>query len=77
MFVLLLIYLSGVVSLYLQNYIMIDVSQETVNDLRQELFSNVQELPVRFFDTTSHGQIMSRFTNDIDNISESLNNSIT
>ncbi|MDI6617737.1 MAG: ABC transporter ATP-binding protein [Clostridiales bacterium] len=77
MFVLLLIYLSGVVSLYLQNYIMIDVSQETVNDLRQELFSKVQELPVRFFDTTSHGQIMSRFTNDIDNISESLNNSIT
>lgn len=74
---LLLIYLTGVASQYLQNYMMINVSQETVNDLRQDLFSKVQQLPVRFFDTTSHGQLMSRFTNDIDNISESLNNSVT
>ena len=74
---LLLIYLSAVLSQYLMNYTMINVSQETVNDLRQDLFSKVQELPVRFFDTTSHGQLMSRFTNDIDNISESLNNSVT
>lgn len=77
LFILLMIYLTGVVSQYIENYIMIDVSQETVNDLRQDLFSKVQELPVRFFDTTSHGQIMSRFTNDVDNISESLNNSVT
>lgn len=77
LFILLLIYLSGVVSLYLENYIMINVSQETVNDLRQDFFAKVQELPIRFFDTTSHGQIMSRFTNDIDNVSESLNNSVT
>lgn len=77
LFILLMIYLTGVVSQYLENYIMINVSQETVNDLRQDLFSRVQELPVRFFDTTSHGQIMSRFTNDVDNISESLNNSVT
>lgn len=77
LFILLIIYLTGVVSQYIENYIMINVSQETVNDLRQDLFSKVQELPVRFFDTTSHGQIMSRFTNDVDNISESLNNSVT
>lgn len=75
--ILLMIYLVGVLSQYLENYIMINVAQETVNDLRQDLFSKVQELPVRFFDTISHGQIMSRFTNDIDNVSESLNNSVT
>jgi ABC-type multidrug transport system, ATPase and permease components len=75
--VLFLIFMAGVVSQYLMNYVMINVSQETVNDLRQDLFAKVQQLPVRFFDTTSHGQLMSRFTNDIDNISESLNNSVT
>ena len=74
---LLLIYLVCVISQYLQNYLMINVSQETVNEIREELFAKVQELPVRFFDTTNHGQLMSRFTNDLDNVSEALNNSVT
>ena len=55
---------------------MIVVAQQTVSVIRAELFSKLQSLPLKFFDTNSHGELMSRFTNDMDNVSDSLNTSV-
>ncbi|MFR7895233.1 MAG: ABC transporter ATP-binding protein [Dysosmobacter sp.] len=55
--------------------IMVRVSQRTVAALRQDLFDKLQELPLRYFDTHQSGDLMSRFTNDIDTVSEMINNS--
>lgn len=74
---LLFIYIAEVSSQYIQSKLMVDVAQRTVNTLRKDLFSKMQDLPLRFFDTKNHGEIMSRFTNDMDNISEYLNFSLT
>lgn len=62
------IYLVGVGASLLQSRIMIRVSQDTVNRIRNDLFSKLSSLPVKYFDTNSAGDIMSRFTNDVDNI---------
>ncbi len=75
--VMLIIYCTGATAAYLQSRMMIIVSQKTVNKIRNDLFSKLQSLPLPYFDTNSHGELMSRFTNDVDLISESLNNSIT
>ena len=56
---------------------MVRVAQQIVRELRQDLFDKVQALPLRFFDGTTHGELMSRFTNDIDVVAEALNNSFT
>lgn len=55
---------------------MIRVAQVTVSAIRTDVFSKLQTLPVRFFDRNSQGDIMSRFTNDVDNVSDSLNTSV-
>jgi ATP-binding cassette, subfamily B, multidrug efflux pump len=73
----LIIYCAGATAAYLQSRFMIIVSQKTVNQLRNDLFSKLQALPLPYFDSNSHGELMSRFTNDVDLISESLNNSLT
>ena len=70
------IYLVGVVSTYAQNRLMITVSQNAIEKIRNDLFDHLQKLPVRFYDTESNGEIMSRFTNDVDNISMMLDNTI-
>jgi ATP-binding cassette subfamily B multidrug efflux pump len=75
--IMLLIYVAGATAAYLQSRLMIIISQRTVNQLRNDLFKKLQSLPLNFFDTNSHGELMSRFTNDVDLISESLNNSLT
>ncbi|HBC25952.1 MAG TPA: multidrug ABC transporter ATP-binding protein, partial [Ruminococcaceae bacterium] len=51
--------------------------QKIVSEIRGDLFNKIQQLPIRFFDAKTHGELMSRFTNDIDTISEALNNSFT
>ena len=71
------IYLVGVVTTYTQGKLMLSVSHNTVEKIRNDLFSKLQSLPVRFFDGNTTGEIMSRFTNDIDNIDLMLNNSMT
>lgn len=71
------IYFVGVISTYMQTRVMIKASQKTINDLRKDLFSKMQDLPVKYFDTHTHGELMSRFTNDVDTVSEALNNTIT
>lgn len=70
------IYLSGVAATYLQSRIMIGVSQKALKSIRNDLFRKLQKLPVRYFDTHTTGDVMSRFTNDVDTIGEMLNSTL-
>ncbi len=70
-----MVYASGALSSYGYARIMVHVSQNTVAKLREDLFSRMQSLPLRFFDAHTHGELMSRYTNDMETISEALNNS--
>lgn len=71
------VYLLSSTLTWIQAYVMSSVSQGTVKELRRDLFAKYHLLPVRFFDTRSNGELMSRATNDIENISNSLNQSVT
>ncbi|MBQ8972872.1 MAG: ABC transporter ATP-binding protein [Clostridia bacterium] len=71
------VYLAGVVGTYFQHRMMITVSQSAIERIRNDLFSKLQSLPIRFFDNEATGEIMSRFTNDVDNIGTMLDSSIT
>ncbi len=71
-----MIYAIGILASFLQARIMIRVSQNTVNRIRNDLFSKLQSLSVRYFDTNSAGDIMSRFTNDVDNIGQMFDSTI-
>ena len=66
------IYLFTGLFTWLQTYIMVIVSQRTIKDIRGELFSKLQKLSLKFFDNNAHGDIMSRATNDIDNLNNAL-----
>ncbi len=70
------IYLVGVVGAYGQSRLMINVAQRTCNTLRRELFTKMQSLPLRYFDGHTHGELMSRFTNDIDNVQMAFEQSL-
>lgn len=70
------IYLVGIVTQYLQQRIMIGISQKALQQLRNDLFHKIQLLPVRFYDTNNHGDVMSRFTNDVDAVGEMMNNTV-
>ena len=70
------VYLAGVVAAYFQARIMIGISQRALMKLREELFVKMQKMPVRFFDTTPNGELMSRYTNDVDAVGEMLNNTL-
>lgn len=70
------IYTIGVAAQYLQLRIMLGISQRALERIRNDLFAKMQKLPVRFYDTHSHGELMSRFTNDVDTVGEMLNNTI-
>ena len=54
---------------------MVHISQKVVSEIRSDLFRHTQRLPLTYFDAHTHGELMSRFTNDVDTISEALNNS--
>lgn len=71
------VYMAGIITSYLQARIMLTVSQGAVENIRNDLFTKLQKLPVKYFDTNPTGEVMSRFTNDIDNIDVMLNNSLT
>ena len=72
-----LVYLVGILTSYIQARLMLSISQKTIESLRNDLFSKLQRLPIRYFDSNPTGEIMSRFTNDIDNIDMMINNSLT
>lgn len=69
------IFLIGVLSSLGYTQIMAVAAQQVVKEIRHDLFAKLQKLPVKVFDTTAHGDLMSRFTNDVDTISDALNNS--
>ncbi|MGG0645099.1 ABC transporter ATP-binding protein [Sporosarcina gallistercoris] len=72
---LLAIYAGTSLTMYFQNFWMVGIAQNTVYKLRSGLFNHLQKLPVSFFDKRQHGELMSRMTNDIENISQTLNSS--
>ncbi len=71
------VYLISSFGSYLQGRLMLTVSQNSIQVIRDDLFKALQRLPVRYFDGHPTGEIMSRFTNDVDNIDVMLNNSLT
>ncbi len=72
-----LVYVISALFTWAQTYLMANIAQDTVLRLRQDLFEHVQTLSLRYFDTHPHGDLMSRMTNDIDNVSNTLTQSIT
>lgn len=71
------VYVAMALTSWLQMFVMVRVSQSAVRDLRQDIFNHLQVLPLRFFDRRASGDIMSRVTNDVDNISSVLSESVT
>ena len=70
------IYMTGVIANYVYHKILIHISQGTLLDLRNELFSHMEKLPIQYFDTHAHGDIMSIYTNDIDTLRQVVSQSI-
>ena len=71
------IYLSSAAVSWLQTYVMAGASQQAVTDIRNDLFGKLQTLSLRFFDQRTHGELMSRLTNDVESVSNVLTNGIT
>ena len=71
------LYVASAAFLYLQQYLMSGVAQHTVRALRRDVEAKLSRLPLKFFDTRTHGEIMSRAVNDLDNISSTLQQNVT
>ena len=71
-----LIYLLGVICTYIYNRLMVNISQGVMNKIREEMFNHMQKLPIRYFDSHPHGEIMSTYTNDVDTLRQMLSQSI-
>ena len=71
------IYLSDWLIRFLQNYLMAGIGQKLIHFIRETLFAKINTLPLSFFDKHRHGELMSRLTNDVDNISTTISNSLT
>ena len=69
-------YAVGVVSVYIYNLIMVYITQGTLHNMRKDLFSHMEKLPIKYFDTHAHGDIMSVYTNDIDTLRQMISQSI-
>ncbi|MBQ7122642.1 MAG: ABC transporter ATP-binding protein [Clostridia bacterium] len=70
------IYVLGAISSYAYSRIMLQVAQRTLNIIRKDLFDHMMDLPIRFFDAHTHGELMSRYTNDADVLRECISQSI-
>ncbi len=70
------IYVVGIASAYTYNRLMVNISQGTMRNLRIQLFKNMESLPIRYFDTHAHGDIMSVYTNDVDTLRQLIGQSI-
>ncbi len=71
-----IVYLIGIVATYLYNRLMINVSQGVLRQIRFDMFNHMQTLPIRYFDTHAHGEIMSTYTNDVDTLRQMISQSI-
>lgn len=70
------IYLFGIFCAYLYNRLMLNVSTGTLRKVRIDLFTHMQDLPIKYFDTHTHGELMSRFTNDVDTMREMISQGV-
>ena len=70
------VYLVGCAATYCQSAVMVRLAQRGVNRLRKDLFDSLQSLPLSYFDKHPHGELMSRFTNDADNVQMALEQSV-
>ncbi|MGB8214051.1 MAG: ABC transporter ATP-binding protein [Anaerolineales bacterium] len=75
--ILISLYLISMIFAYIQAFIMSGVSMQVTYDLRKEIDQKISRLPLKYYDTTTHGEVLSRITNDVDLISQSLNQSIS
>ncbi|MGE4588797.1 MAG: ABC transporter ATP-binding protein [Acidaminococcaceae bacterium] len=66
------IYLVGALSSYAYSFLMIKVSNGTLNAIRKDMFNSMQDAPIKYFDTHTHGELMSRYTNDVDAVREAI-----
>lgn len=71
-----LIYIIGIISVYLYNLIMVYISQGVLKRIRDEMFAHMQTLPIKYFDTHTHGDVMSYYTNDTDTLRQMISQSI-
>lgn len=69
------LYLCGVAATFGYNQLMVLTAQKVIKEIRQDLFAHVQKLPLKYFDAHTHGELMSRFTNDVDTVQEAMNSS--
>ena len=70
------VYLVGVVCTFTYNRLMVNISQGVLNKIRTQMFNHMQKLPIRYFDSRTHGDIMSTYTNDVDTLRQMLSQSI-
>ncbi|MCK5848173.1 MAG: ABC transporter ATP-binding protein [Caldisericia bacterium] len=75
--IMIIVYFSRSFFFWAQNYVMIAIAQNTVEEMRNDVFKKLQSLPISYFDQHSRGDIMSRVTNDVENVSNILNSSVT
>ena len=71
-----IIYVIGIIGTYVYNRLMINISQGILNKIRSQMFEHMQSLPIGFFDSRTHGEIMSTYTNDVDALRQALSQSI-
>lgn len=70
-----IMYLCGALATFGYNRLMVITSQKVVREIRSDLFGHIQKLPLKYFDAHTHGELMSRFTNDVDTVQEAMNSS--
>jgi ATP-binding cassette subfamily B protein len=71
------LYAASAVFSFIQGFFMTDISQKVTYQFRKDISEKIHRMPMNYFDTTSHGEILSRVTNDVDTLSQSLNQSLT
>ncbi len=70
------VYVCGVICSYLYNRFMVRISQGTLKEIRDDMFNHMQQMPIRYFDTHTHGDIMSHYTNDTDTLRQFISQSL-
>ena len=70
-----IMYLCGAMATLFYNRLMVKTSQKVIQEIRKDLFNHTQKLPLKYFDAHTHGELMSRFTNDVDTVQEAMNKS--
>ena len=71
-----IVYLAGVIATFTYNRLIVNISQGVLNKIRGQMFNHMQKLPIRYFDSRTHGEIMSTYTNDVDTLRQMLSQSI-